>query len=143
MGELPVKVGDEVTFAKTVTETDVVMFAGISGDFAPVHTDASYMERTAYGQRIAHGALLVGYMSTASTKVGDVWGDAAMTAVSLGYDGMRFVAPVYFGDTITVAYRIEEIDLERMRAVADIRVTKQTGEVVAVAKNIMKWVRND
>lgn len=143
MAELPVKMGQTVTFSKTVTETDVVMFAGISGDFAPPHTNAAYMETTSYGQRIAHGALLVGYMSTASTMIADGWGDPEVTAVSLGYDGIRFVAPVFFGDTVAVKYTVAELQPERMRAVAEIEVTNQRGEVVAVAKHIIKWVKND
>ena len=67
--EFYVAVGDEVTFSKTVAESDVYLFAGITGDLAPNHVDAEYMKRSAYGRRIAHGALLVGYMSTASTRI--------------------------------------------------------------------------
>ena len=143
MPDLPVAVGQTCTFAKTVTETDVVMFAGISGDFAPVHTNAEYMEGTSYGQRIAHGALLVAYMSTASTKIADSWADPAITAVSLGYDRVRFLAPVFLGDTVTVTYRVAEVDHERMRGHSAIEVTNQNGETVAVAQHIIKWVKND
>src|ERR1044072_623119 len=62
-----VAVGEGSSFSKTVGETDVYMFAGITGDFAPNHVNQSYMEKSHYKQRIAHGALLVGFMSTAST----------------------------------------------------------------------------
>ena len=68
MPDFHVSIGDEVTFTKTVSETDVDMFAGITGDFSPNHVDQSYMERSKYGQRMAHGALLVGFISSASTK---------------------------------------------------------------------------
>ena len=67
MSDFYVKAGDSVRFAKTVGESDSYMFAGITGDFAPNHVNQSYMERSHYKQRIAHGALLVGFMSTAST----------------------------------------------------------------------------
>ena len=57
-------VGDSVSFSKTVGESDVYLFAGISGDFSPNHIDEEVMKATPYGRRIAHGALLVGYMFT-------------------------------------------------------------------------------
>ena len=63
-----VAVGQHYTFAKTVGETDVSLFAGLTGDFSDTHINEQYMrERSNLGGRIAHGALLVGYMSTAST----------------------------------------------------------------------------
>ena len=60
-------VGKKVEVYKTVGETDIYLFAGITGDFARNHVDEEFMRRTRYGGRIAHGALLVGYMSRAST----------------------------------------------------------------------------
>ena len=137
-----VTVGDEVSFSKTVGEHDVYGFAGISGDFAPMHVDEAYMAERPFGGRIAHGALLVAYMSTASSamcvKAGGFEGEE--TAVSLGYDRIRFVGPVKFGDTVTVRYVIASIDTERRRATADITVTTQDGATVAVATHVMKWV---
>ena len=105
MSDFYVAVGDTTTFSKTVGEYDVYSFAGISGDFAPNHVNKAYMEKSSYGALIAHGALLVGYMSTASTQMATrSRADASVTGVSLGYDRMRFLAPVFFGDTITVTY---------------------------------------
>ena len=69
MSEFYVAVGDTTSFTKTVGEYDVYGFAGISGDFAPNHVDKAYMEKSSYGRLIAHGALLVGYMSTCSTQM--------------------------------------------------------------------------
>ena len=143
MTDFYVAIGDTTTFTKTVGEYDVYAFAGISGDFAPNHVDKAYMEKSGYGGLIAHGALLVGYMSTASTKMAErSRSDASVTGVSLGYDRMRFLAPVYFGDTITVTYTIASIDREKLRATADIKITNQDGTLVAVATHIIKWVRN-
>ena len=68
--------------------------------------------------------------------------DASVTGVSLGYDRMRFLEPVFFGDTITVSYTIASIDREKLRASADIRITNQDGTLVAVATHLLKWVRN-
>src|SRR5690242_20760740 len=116
MSEFYVAIGDTTTFTKTVGEYDVYAFAGISGDFAPNHVNKAYMEKSSYGGLIAHGALLVGYMSAASTLMADKSrSDPAVTGVSLGYR-MRFLAPVFFGDTITVTYTIASIDREKLRA---------------------------
>ena len=144
MSDFYVSIGDEVQFAKTVGETDIYLFAGITGDFAVNHVNEQYMERSSYGRRIAHGVLMVGFMSTTSTlmieKSKEKAGDE--TAVSLGYDRIRFPAPVFIGDTVTVVYRIKAIDPERKRSTAEITVTNQKGETVAVAEHILKWVPN-
>src|SRR5690606_37883401 len=144
MSEFYVKVGDTAFFSKTVGETDVYLFAGITGDLSPNHVNKSYMEKSKYGRLQAHGALMVGYMSTASTLAIDHARDGAdETPVSLGYDRVRFLAPVYFGDTITVEYRISAIDIERRRSTADITIKNQDGVLVAVGTHILKWVKND
>jgi 3-hydroxybutyryl-CoA dehydratase len=143
MSEFYVKVGDATSFSKTVGEYDVYAFAGISGDFAPNHVNRAYMQKSGYKDLIAHGALLVGYMSTASTMMAKhSRADDSVVGVSLGYDKMRFIAPVYFGDTITVAYEIVSIDPEKLRATADIKITNQDGTLVAVAQHLLKWVKN-
>ena len=142
MFDMPVSIGHEVSFARTVTEADVTLFAGISGDFAPVHVNEAYMAQTAYGRRIAHGALMVAWMSAASTKAVEHLPGERQTAVSLGYDRVRFTAPVFIGDTVTLRYRVAEADPARRRAVAEIEVTNQRGETVAVARHLVKWVEN-
>ncbi|HMK79866.1 MAG TPA: MaoC/PaaZ C-terminal domain-containing protein [Xanthobacteraceae bacterium] len=143
MSDFYVAIGDTTRFSKTVGEHDVYTFAGISGDFAPNHVNRAYMEKSSYGRLIAHGALLVGYMSTASTLMAEKSrSDPTVTGVSLGYDRMRFLAPVFFGDTITVSYTIASIDRDRLRATADIKITNQDGTLVAVATHLLKWVRN-
>jgi 3-hydroxybutyryl-CoA dehydratase len=144
MSEFYVSVGDQVSFAKTVGESDVYGFAGITGDFSGNHVDEEFMKRSVYGRRIAHGVLLVGYMSTCSTMMiaranGTASGE---TPVSLGYDRIRFLGPVFIGDTVTVSYRIAEIDPERRRSRSEIEVRNQHGELVAVAQHILKWTQN-
>jgi 3-hydroxybutyryl-CoA dehydratase len=143
MSEFHVAVGDRWSFAKTVSESDVYLFAGITGDFAPNHVDEAFMRRSSYGRRIAHGALLIGFMSTTSTMAAyGGRGNGSETADSLGYDRIRFLAPVFFGDTVTVAYRIASVDPQRRRATADIEIRNQDGTLVAVATHVLKWVRN-
>src|SRR6266581_5430971 len=134
MTEFYVAVGDGTTFSKTVGESDVYLFAGITGDLAPNHVNKAYMARTRYKRLIAHGALLIGFMSTTSTLAAAHYRHGMdEVAVSLGYDRVRFLAPVYIGDTVTVDYRISSIDTQRRRATADINMKNQDGTLVAVA----------
>jgi acyl dehydratase len=144
MPDFYVKVGDSVTFAKTVGESDVYLFAGITGDFSVNHVNEQYMAQTRYGRRIAHGALIVGYMSTCSTLMIEKCqgATAAVTPVSLGYDRVRFLAPVFIGDTVTLTYTIAEVDAQKLRSLADINVVNQNGAQVAVARHVLRWVQN-
>lgn len=142
MGGFHVSVGQKAQFAKTVSESDVYLFAGITGDLAPNHVNKAYMERSSYGRQQAHGALVVGYMSAASSMVTATARGGDETPVSLGYDRIRLIGPVYFGDTITVDYEIDAIDADRRRATGAVRVTNQEGTLVAVATHILKWVPN-
>ena len=144
MSEFYVSVGDQVSFSKTVGEYDVYGFAGITGDFSGNHVDEEFMKRSVYGGRIAHGVLLVGYMSTCSTMmIAKASGtESGETPVSLGYDRIRFLGAVFIGDTVTVTYRIAEIDPERRRSRSEIEVRNQHGELVAVAQHILKWTKN-
>jgi len=132
-----VTVGQIATFAKTVGESDVYLFAGLTGDLYQNHTNEEYMKTTRYGHRIAHGALLVGYMSAASTRVTE---RCSHPVVSYGYDRIRFVKPVFFGDTVTVEYRITERDEAQQKVFAQVTCTNQRDEVVAVATHILKFV---
>jgi acyl dehydratase len=138
-----VEVGKSYSFAKTVTETDVALFAGLSGDFGAVHVNEQYVrENTTLGGRIAHGVLIIGLMSTASTIATEhiiQRPDLTDFAVSLGYDRIRFVRPVYLGDTITVRYTIQSVDRQRRRDIAEVEATNQRGEIVAVAEHVMSW----
>jgi len=144
MAVMHAKIGDTVTFSKTVGESDVYMFAGLTGDLSPNHVDEQFMSHSMYGHRIAHGALLVGFMSNTSTRMIEesLKKGIDSTPVSLGYDGIRFLKPVFFGDTITVSYTISEIDEPRRRTLGAIEVKNQRGELVAVAKHITKWTEN-
>ena len=140
------KTGAKASFSKTVGESDVYLFAGITGDLSSNHVNEHQMQGTAYGGRIAHGALVVGYMSAASTKIIDANSDSApsdATPVSLGYDRIRFLGAVRIGDTITVDYEVVAVDADKRRSQSDIKVTNQTGELVAIATHIMQWVAND
>ena len=140
--DFQVTIGQSVKFAKTVSESDVYLFAGISGDLSDVHCNEEYMQKSAFGQRIAHGVLSMGFMSTASTLMFTPYIDkyVGLTAVSQGYDRVRFLNPVLFGDTVTVTYTIEKLDPDSNRSFSKVEVTNQRGELVAAATHIMKWV---
>jgi acyl dehydratase len=144
MAIMHAKIGDTIRFSKTVGESDVYLFAGLTGDLSQNHVDEQFMSHSIYGHRIAHGALLVGFMSTASTRMIDesLKKGIDSTPVSLGYDGVRFLKPVFFNDTITVVYVISEIDEGRRRTLANIEIRNQRDELVAVAKHITKWTAN-
>ena len=140
--DLKPALGARTLFSKTVSESDVYLFAGITGDLAPNHVDEQFMRKTPYGRRIAHGALLVGYMSTASTMVNNLMADRmpSIFPVSLGYDRVRFLKPVFLGDTITVRYTVDSIDAAKNRTLAKVEVNNERGEIVAVAIHLMTWL---
>ncbi len=140
--DLTPALGASTTFSKTVSESDVYLFAGITGDLAPNHVNEQFMRKTQYGRRIAHGALLVGYMSATSTMISALMAERApaIFPVSLGYDKVRFLKPVFIGDTITVRYVVESLDGAKNRTLAKVEVTNQDDELVAIATHLMTWL---
>lgn len=142
MSDFYVNVGDTTRFTKTVSESDVYLFAGLTGDLSPNHVNQVYMEKSAWGRRMAHGALLVGFISTVSTQAIAHCRDAAETPVAVGFDKVRFLAPVFLGDTVTVTYAIDRIDTGKRRSWAKVEITNQADELVGVATHILQWVPN-
>ncbi|WP_102960500.1 MaoC family dehydratase [Mangrovicella endophytica] len=142
MKRIYAEVSEQTSFSKTVSESDVYLFAGITGDLGGNHVDEEFMKTSKFGRRIAHGALIIGFMSTTSTRLIERCLERGLetTPVSLGYDRIRMLKPVFLGDTVTVVYTVAEVDEERMRTRARIEVTNQHGEVVTVGEHIMKWV---
>jgi len=138
------KTGDVARFTKTVGESDIYGFAGITGDLSANHVNEASMKSSPYGGRIAHGALMVGFMSTASTMICERAMARSATdqllPVSLGYDNVRFLKGVRIGDTITVVYTVKEIREEKRRSYGSVEVSNQHGELVAVATHILQWV---
>lgn len=92
------------TRARTVTESDIVAFAGLTWDFYPLHTDDEYARTTRFGKRIAHGPLV--YSMSIGLMPIDFFGDAIIAF--LGVDALRHVAPVFVGDTIEVEATVRE-----------------------------------
>ena len=96
------EVGDRfISRARTITETDVVSFAALTADWNPLHTDASYAEQTPFGQRVAHGMLLLSY------SIGLVPNERIVALRRL--KNVVFKKPVFFGDTIRVIATIADL----------------------------------
>ena len=142
MTKLPLEVGNSCTFTKTVSESDVYQFAGITGDFSQMHLNEAFMKTTKYGTRIVHGVLTFAFGSTASTLIQQKY-ESPIPSASYGYDHLRFTAPVYFGDTLTATYTVKEVDQDAMKTFADVVVTNQDGTVVCVATHILKFFENE
>jgi len=132
-----VDVGTVESMSKTISEADVYAFAGITGDFYGVHVDEEYAKKTRFGTRIAHGALLVGFISTVMGKVASKIPPPG--GVSYRYD-VKFIAPVKFGDTITTELEIIEKNVEKREIISRIISTNQRGEKVLEGKTTLKAI---
>jgi 3-hydroxybutyryl-CoA dehydratase len=134
--------GEEASFTKPVTERDLLLTAEITGDHDPLHVDEAYAATTAYGRRIAHGALVLGLLSTTASTIAHraIANGAEGVPVSLGYDRVRFLRPVFIGDTLTARYRVETVDEAGGRAESACEVVNQDGETCLVARHILRWV---
>jgi acyl dehydratase len=93
-----------VTRARTVTEADVVAFAGLSGDYNPLHTDAEFMKGSPFGERIAHGMLVASISTGLSSQMG--WFEG--TTIALLEVQFRFKGPVKLGDTVHLSISVQE-----------------------------------
>jgi acyl dehydratase len=98
-------IGEEaVTAGRTITETDIVNFAGLTGDWNEIHTNKELAEQSMFKQRIAHGALVFSVATGLSVRLGQT----ADTVIAFyGLDRLRFVKPTFIGDTIRVRQKIE------------------------------------
>jgi 3-hydroxybutyryl-CoA dehydratase len=96
---------EAVTAGRTITETDIVNFAGITGDWNEIHTNKEVAERSPFKQRIAHGALIFSIATGLSVRLGQT-GDTVIAFY--GLDRLRFVKPAFIGDTIRVRQKVVE-----------------------------------
>jgi 3-hydroxybutyryl-CoA dehydratase len=102
-------VGQSGDYTKTVTEADIILYAGVSGDTNPMHIDESYAKETMFKGRIAHGMLSAGFISTVFGTIMPGPGTIYMS------QSLRFKAPVRIGDTVTARCTVKEIDLAKKR----------------------------
>ncbi len=100
------EVGQRITSpARTITEADVVAFAGLSGDFNSIHTDAESVKESSFGQRVAHGLLVISVVSGLAVRTGIIEG----TVIAFReIKNWKFSLPVFIGDTVHVILEVKE-----------------------------------
>ena len=119
-----IKVGDSAEFSKTISESDVYLYAGVTGDFNPAHIDESYAAKTFFKGRIAHGMLLGGFISAViGTRL------PGPGAIYIRQE-LNFLAPARIGDTITARVEVAEVLREKKRVVFRTTCTNQEGTLV-------------
>jgi len=121
---------------RTITEADIVLHAGQTGDFYPHHMDAEWCKTQDFKQRIAHGTLVF------SVAVGQTAGEINPEAFSYGYDRLRFIKPVFIGDTITARCTVKEKRDHPKRpehgfVVELVEATNQRGETVLATEHLL------
>ena len=122
LDKLGVDIGFKTTHMKTVTETDIGLFAGVSGDFNPVHMCEEYAKKTFFGGRIAHGVIALGLISAAMTKLPGL-------VIFLGASD-KFLAPVRMGDTITATGEVIAVIKDKGILTLKTSCTNQEGKTV-------------
>ena len=128
---------DMTTRGRTITEADIVTFAGLSGDFIELHTNEEFAKQTKYGRRVAHGALIFSMSIGLTTRMNLL--DDSVIAFT-GVDKLRFVAPVFIGDTIHVTKRIverQELSTLQGTVTFETKVLNQRDELVLVYRDKM------
>lgn len=129
----------ELTDQRTITEADILNFAGLSGDFHPYHMSVPVAEAADFEGRVAHGNLV---FSIAEALIADM----NPKSFSYGYDNLRFVSPVFIGDTISVTREVieaEEYNEQYGRVVYAYEVRNQDDETVLACEHITLIQRRD
>ena len=126
-----IKVGDKASFTKTITEVDIYFYAGISGDFNPLHMNEEYAKKTKFKRRIAHGPISIALAAT-------VFGTKLPAGGTLARElSAHFKAPVFIGDTITAEVEVLEKIVERNIVRMKFTCTNQNGVVVTEGIGVM------
>lgn len=127
-----IQVGDHESFSKTITETDVYLFAGITGDMNPIHVNRSYAATTKFARPIAHGILSVGLISkvlgTQLPGPGAIYLNQTIT----------FTKPVFIGDTVTANVEVIDKDTEKKRLRLRTWCQNQEGDVLMEGEASLK-----
>jgi 3-hydroxybutyryl-CoA dehydratase len=117
-------VGDRAVFTKTITEVDLLLFAAVSGDQYPLHVDAEYARSTRFEGRVAHGMLTASMLSATNGMLLQRPGGISLAQT------LRFLRPVYPGDTITATSEVVEIIVDKRRLRCRTTCVNQRGELV-------------
>jgi len=125
-----IQIGEKVSFGKTITEADVFAFAGITADFNPIHVDAEFAKKSFFGKRVAHGMLTASLINQTLTNLGGL-GTIHMTQT------VKFMAPVFIGDTVTIVSEIASKDPAKNRVTVKSSVTNQEGKPVLAGEALI------
>lgn len=126
-----INLGDKSSYSRTVSEADVVLFGGVSGDLNPAHFNEEYSKETMFKGRIAHGMLSASYISTVLGMQLPGPGTIYLS------QELKFTAPVKFGDTITATAEVIERMEEKNRITLETICVNQRGEVVVKGKAVV------
>jgi 3-hydroxybutyryl-CoA dehydratase len=126
-----IHVGDVAELAKTVTETDIALFAGVTGDFNPVHIDQVAAEQSRFKGRIAHGMLSAGFISAVLGMKLPGTGSIYLS------QSLRFTAPVRIGDTVTARVEVLEVLATKRRVRLATSCRNQQGETVVEGEAVV------
>lgn len=126
------KVGDKASVSKTITEADVVLYAGVTGDFNPVHINEEFAKSSLFERRVAHGMLCAGLISAAiGTEL------PGINSIYLGQQ-LKFVGPVFIGDTVTAEVEITHKRDDKKIVTLKTTVRNQRGENVIEGEAVIK-----
>lgn len=129
------QIGETATFSKTITESDIYTYAGLSGDFNPVHVNAEFAQKTRFKERIAHGMLTAGLISAVlGMKL------PGPGAIYLSQQ-MEFLKPVRIGDTITATAEVQAYNPDKRILTLRTTCTNQRGEQVLEGRAVVMMDR--
>ncbi len=128
--------GARAALSRTITEADVMIFAGLSGDHNPVHLDAAYAARSQFGERIAHGMMIASLISAILGT--DLPGHGT---IYLGQT-LKFLAPVHIGDTVTASVEVIATREEKRLVTLRTDCTNQLGTLVLTGEATVKYMRD-
>ena len=126
-------IGRQVVLLRVVTPAALDDYCALTGDNDPLHVDAAFAATTIYKERIAPGALIIGYMMAAAAAA---TGNLGMAVPSLGFDRLRHTGPVMVDDRLRIEYTVVSVVDDRGHA--DITVTNQRDETVAIADHVFR-----
>ena len=132
-----IRVGDAAELAKTVTESDVALVAGVTGDFNPVHIDAVAAKQSLFGERVAHGMLSAGFISAVLGTRLPGTGSIYLSQT------LRFTKPVRIGDTVTARVEVLEVIAAKRRVRLATTCRNQNGEVVVDGEAVVMMEKRD
>lgn len=129
-----IQVGEKATFGKTVTEADIFAFAGVTGDFNPIHVNIEFAQKSMFKKRVAHGMLTASLVNQTLTNLGGL-GTVHLSQM------VKFLAPVFIGDTVAVVSEVVSKDPAKNRMTVKSIITNQEGKTVLEGEALIMMPR--